>query len=69
MSFRVTNAAIAAGVLASAALACSPPTPHSTVVRLDAGLCRPGAIDSGADDDGAADGGACAPTDAAADHQ
>ena len=75
VSFRVTNAAIFAALaiaLATVTSACSPPTPHTTLTQLDAGFCRPGALDSGAQDDGdgGADGGTCAPTDAAApDHQ
>jgi hypothetical protein len=61
--FRAVGAAIFIG-----GLACSPPAPHSTASQVDAGLCRPGALDGGAADDGG-DGGACTPADAAPDHQ
>jgi hypothetical protein len=61
---RAAGAAIFVG-----ALACSPPAPHSTLSEVDAGLCRPGALDGGAGDDGGADAGACAPADASPDHQ
>lgn len=64
--FRAVGAAIVAGALGAA---CSPPAPHSTLTQVDAGLCRPGALDGGAADDGGADAGACAPVDAASDHQ
>jgi hypothetical protein len=72
LRFRAAGAAIVAGALAAAGLACTPPPPHSTLTsQVDAGLCRTGALDGGVpgDDGGVVDAGACAPVDAASDHQ